>query len=195
MNAIEKIIERASALNGTVVLPEGMDARVITAACACVDRKICTPVVLGTAEEIAAAEAKAGLKLADRNIKVIDYTQGDAELEEAYLAAWNAKEGQVRLAVARRRAARLGVPPPEVPAVVADTRIEPAVNAAFEEINPLRREQALDRLRWQLVDEMQGVQPISENVVLAYAVKLRLALRLQSLDETAGRAKFDELTH
>ena len=32
MKAIEKIIERASALNGTVVLPEGMDARVITAA-------------------------------------------------------------------------------------------------------------------------------------------------------------------
>ena len=94
MNAIEKIIEKASALNGTVVLPEGMDARVITAACACVDRKICTPVVLGTAEEIAAAEAKAGLKLADRNIKVIDYTVGDAELEEAYLAAWNAKESK-----------------------------------------------------------------------------------------------------
>ena len=53
MKAIEKIIERASALNGTVVLPEGMDARVIVAACSCVDRKICTPVVLGTPEEIA----------------------------------------------------------------------------------------------------------------------------------------------
>ena len=73
MNAIEKIIEKASALNGTVVLPEGMDARVITAACACVDRKICTPVVLGTVEEIAAAEAKAGLSLAERGIKVIDH--------------------------------------------------------------------------------------------------------------------------
>ena len=54
MNAIKSIIEKASKLNGTVVLPEGMDARVITAACACVDRKICTPIVLGTAEEIAA---------------------------------------------------------------------------------------------------------------------------------------------
>ena len=58
MSAIDKIVEKASALNGTVVLPEGMDARVITAACACVDRKICTPIVLGTAEEIAAAEEK-----------------------------------------------------------------------------------------------------------------------------------------
>ena len=94
MSAIQQIIEKASKLNGTVVLPEGMDARVITAACACVDRKICTPVVLGTPEEISAAEAKAGLKLADRGIKTIDYTQGDAELESAYLEAWNAKESR-----------------------------------------------------------------------------------------------------
>ena len=94
MNAIDKIIEKASALNGTVVLPEGMDARVVTAACSCVDRKICTPVVLGTPEEIAAAEAKAGLSLAERGIRTIDYTQGDAELEAAYLEAWNAKEAK-----------------------------------------------------------------------------------------------------
>ncbi len=96
MKAIEKIIERASALNGTVVLPEGMDARVITAACACVDRKICTPVVLGTPEEIAAAEATAKLSLADRGIKTIDYTAdplGD-ELAAVYLEAWNAKESR-----------------------------------------------------------------------------------------------------
>ena len=44
MNAIKKIIEKASTLNGTIVLPEGMDARVITAACSCVDRK--TPPLL-----------------------------------------------------------------------------------------------------------------------------------------------------
>ena len=94
MNAIKEIIEKASKLNGTVVLPEGMDARVVTAACACVDRKICTPVVLGTPEEIAAAEAAAGLRLADRGIRTIDYTLGDAELEAAYLAAWNAKEAK-----------------------------------------------------------------------------------------------------
>jgi len=94
MNAIMNIIERASKLNGSIVLPEGQDPRVITAACACVDRKICTPIVLGTAAEIADAEAKAGLKLADRGIKFIDYTAGDAELEQTYLDAWNAKEAK-----------------------------------------------------------------------------------------------------
>ena len=94
MNAIKNIIEKASKLNGSIVLPEGQDARVITAACALVDRKICTPIVLGTQDEIAAAEAKAGLSLAERNIKVIDFTQGDAELEAKYLEAWNAKEAK-----------------------------------------------------------------------------------------------------
>ena len=94
MNAIKNIIERASKLNGTVVLPEGQDPRVITAACACVDRKIATPIVLGTPAEIAEAEAKAGLSLSERGIKTIDYTQGDAELEAAYLEAWNAKESK-----------------------------------------------------------------------------------------------------
>ncbi|MGN0833833.1 MAG: phosphate acetyltransferase [Kiritimatiellia bacterium] len=92
MNAVRNIIERASKLNGTVVLPEGQDARVITAACALVERKIATPIVLGTAAEIAAAEAKAGRKLADFGIKTIDYTQGDDELEANYLCVWNSKE-------------------------------------------------------------------------------------------------------
>ena len=65
MNAIKNIIEKASKLNGTVVLPEGMDPRVITAACACVDRKIATPVVLGTPAEIAAADTAPGAKDAE----------------------------------------------------------------------------------------------------------------------------------
>jgi phosphate acetyltransferase len=96
MKALDSIIARAAALNGTVVLPEGQDARVITAACACVDRKICTPIVLGTPAEIAEAEAKAGLSLAERGIKTIDYT-ADAlgeELAAVYHEAWNAKEAR-----------------------------------------------------------------------------------------------------
>ena len=94
MNAIKNIIERAAKLNGTVVLPEGLDPRVITAACALVERKIATPIVLGTPAEIADAEAKAGRRLADFGIKTVDYAQGDAELEAKYLEAWNAKESR-----------------------------------------------------------------------------------------------------
>jgi phosphate acetyltransferase len=94
MNAIDDIIKKASALKKSVVLPEGMDARVVTAACYLVDRGICKPVVLGTSEEIAAAEKQAGFSLSERGIEVIDFTAGDAELEKAYLEAWNAKESK-----------------------------------------------------------------------------------------------------
>ena len=92
MNAIKDIIEKASKLNGKVVLPEGQDPRVITAACALVERKIATPIVLGTPAEIAAAETEAGKCLADFGIAVIDYTQGDAELEKNYFDARLPKE-------------------------------------------------------------------------------------------------------
>ncbi len=94
MNAIDAIIAKAAALKKSVVLPEGQDARVITAACALVDRGICTPIVLGTPEEITLAETSAGKSLSARGIQVIDYTAGDAELEAAYLDAWNAKEAK-----------------------------------------------------------------------------------------------------
>ncbi|MBQ5531402.1 MAG: phosphate acetyltransferase [Kiritimatiellae bacterium] len=94
MKAIESIVKRASELQGTVVLPEGMDPRVVEAACACADRKICKCIVLGTPEEIAAAEAKAGKELAARGIATIDYTKGDEALEQAYFEAWNAKEAK-----------------------------------------------------------------------------------------------------
>ena len=96
MNVIDQIIERASKLNGSIVLPEGMDPRVIRAACACVDRKLCTPVVLGTPVEIAFAEEKAGVKLSDRGIQVIDYTTDPLgeELAKAYYKAWNDKEAR-----------------------------------------------------------------------------------------------------
>lgn len=116
------------------------------------------------------------------------------DVSSPWVSAWLEKDFQIRSVVARRRAARLGLQGREFPAVVTDTRIEPAVNAAFDEINPLRREEAIDRLRWQLADEMQGYQPISENVVLAYAVKLKLILRFQSLNPELGKTKFSELT-
>lgn len=77
MGILDTLIPRASALKKTIVLPEGMDPRVVTAAFKAAQIGLCTPVVLGTPEEIAAAEAKAGVTLASANIRVIDYTTSD----------------------------------------------------------------------------------------------------------------------
>jgi phosphate acetyltransferase len=71
------MIPRAQAANKTIVLPEGMDPRVILAAVKAAQTKLCKPVVLGTAEEIAAAEAQAGVTLASAGLKAVDYTASD----------------------------------------------------------------------------------------------------------------------
>ena len=113
----------------------------------------------------------------------------------AFVRAWRDSENLLRNSIARRRASRLGVTDvPQLPASGADTSIDPAVASAFDEVNPLRREVALDKIRWRIVDELQGVDPFSENVVLAYAVKLIIANRLVRLDSQKGLENFDKLT-
>src|SRR5574344_15112 len=77
MNVLKSIISRATKIKGTVVLPEGMDSRVIEAACLATERKVCKVIVLGTPEEIAAAEQKSGKSLAADKIEVIDYTKSE----------------------------------------------------------------------------------------------------------------------
>lgn len=77
MSILDSMIPRAKAANKTIVLPEGLDPRVITAATKAAAAGICKPVVLGTPEEIAAAETAAGVTLASAGLQAVDYTQSD----------------------------------------------------------------------------------------------------------------------
>lgn len=89
MSILDSMIPRAQAANKTIVLPEGQDPRVITAAVQAAKAGICTPVVLGTPSEIAAAEAQAGVTLAAAGVRVIDYTHSD--LQPRLAAAFHEK--------------------------------------------------------------------------------------------------------
>ena len=114
-----------------------------------------------------------------------------------FVRAWRDRDAQVRNAIAAERARRRGLSPSETPSretTGLDTAIAPAVAAAFALPDPLARERALDHLRWTLLDELEGVQPMAENVVLAYAAKLRISLRALAADADAGRSRFVELT-
>jgi len=77
MSILDSMIPRAKAARKTIVLPEGQDPRVIAAAVKAAAAGLCKPVVLGTPQEIAAAEAKAGATLAAAGVRVIDYTASD----------------------------------------------------------------------------------------------------------------------
>ena len=77
MSILDSMIPRAKAANKTIVLPEGNDPRVITAAVKAAQAGIAVPIVLGTPEEIAAAEATAGVTLASAGVRVIDPATSD----------------------------------------------------------------------------------------------------------------------
>ena len=74
MNFLETVKPKAKAAQRHIVLPEGMDPRVVKAAYLLGKDEICKLTVLATPEELAAACEKAGVSLDGLNIEVIDYT-------------------------------------------------------------------------------------------------------------------------
>ncbi len=76
MHLIDKLLPTVRAAAKTIVLPEGMDPRVIEAAVKAQKVQMCKEIiVLGTPEEIAAAEKSAGLSLTEAGVTVMDYTK------------------------------------------------------------------------------------------------------------------------
>lgn len=120
----------------------------------------------------------------------------NTDCDHPFVRAWRAHETLLCNAVARRRAARLKQDAQRWlrPVDGGDMRIEHGVAAAFEQPDPLQRERALDRLRWNVLEELQGNQPLTSAVVLAYAVKLRILDRWSRLDAAAGAQRLEALT-
>ena len=149
------------------------------------------PAVLSVDDFRASCASSLDGALADAVEAIFD----DRPSRHPFVRAWRDSENLLRNAIARKRASRLNVADvPQLATSGTDTSIEPAVASAFDEVNPLRRETALDKIRWRIIDEMQGVEPLSENVVLAYAVKLTIAHHLALLDNKKGLQNFDKLT-
>jgi len=120
------------------------------------------------------------------------------ELEKVLLAepgithtfntAWSNHEIQLRNTIARIRAAKRQSDADRVlrPHGGFSALIDDAIEHAWAQPTPLAREKALDALRWQMLDDLQGPDPFSFRVILAYAVKRRLAQRWASMDAEAG---------
>ncbi|MGI5869988.1 MAG: DUF2764 family protein [Kiritimatiellia bacterium] len=112
--------------------------------------------------------------------------------DHPYARAWRNGETQLRNAVAKLRATKLrGADPApwlrEHRGV--DVRIENRVAAAFQEADPLKRERALDQLRWDLAGEIAGYDTLSAEAVFAYAVRLGILLRQAKADPVKGRER------
>jgi hypothetical protein len=108
---------------------------------------------------------------------------------------WLNSERQMRNAVVRARALRLGVDEKKFVKDHEGFRLaaEAAVNDAFSRANPLERELALDRFRWNLADELNAGDPFGFAAILAYAVKLAINEHWRALTPERGRERFEEM--
>lgn len=134
--------------------------------------------------------------LATADLAILEAVQqGQAASGSRFAEAWTARETQLRNAVARSRGTRLGIDSRSFQREHAgyDVALAQAVTDALAQHTPLEREQALDRCRWRLADELALDDPFGLGVVLAFAVKLRIAERWAGLTEAAGQRKLDEM--
>lgn len=69
------------------------------------------------------------------------------------------------------------------------------VLACFQEKDPLKREDALDRVWWDAAGELTPpAAPLGKGALATYAVRLKLALKRSAISREAGNAAFDRLT-
>lgn len=121
----------------------------------------------------------------------------NGETKNAYVANWRNNNTQLQNAVAQQRAARLG----DASAAEKwqrshtglDVSIANAVGAAFQESNPMRRDSAIERIRWNIASELAGFDPFSAEAFFTYAIHLSILARRKAADAEKGIARLHEM--
>jgi len=104
-------------------------------------------------------------------------------------ATWNNIETQLRNAIAKHRGQKLGVDFKEFlqPHDGFSGTIETLVTEAFTRNDPVELEEALDRARWKLAEELIGQQSFEFEKVLAYGIQLKIVERWNRMDVHLGK--------
>jgi hypothetical protein len=102
------------------------------------------------------------------------------------------RERMMVLYLASLRAARLKRPVQDEPLRGAEDA-EALAKAAFEMDDPLAAELFIDRARWDMLDELKGLDLFGVNLIYAHLMKLQLLERCQLFDAVKGSAEYQGL--
>lgn len=112
------------------------------------------------------------------------------ESSNTFVRKWHDRDTQLRNAVARMRAARIGEGTDASKWLRShagfEVSTENAVVSAFQEINPMRREMAIEHIRWNLAGELAGFDSFSAEAIFAYAIRLGILCRRAAADADKG---------
>jgi hypothetical protein len=113
------------------------------------------------------------------------------KVRQNFIMAWSRKDIIIRNAVVRLRGSRKNINPKPFFNEVseADLNIEASVEDAFDTDDILKRELAIDQLRFRLLDEMTFMKPFNQDSLYAYAVKFSIAERWSKLETENGRMR------
>ncbi len=117
------------------------------------------------------------------------------ELREPAVHGFAQRDIQLRNAVARQRAGRVGVDSARFLRRHDgwDVEIEDTATQAMSIIDPLERELLLDRLRWRLLEEMAADPAFGVQALYSYALRLRLLEKWQRLTDERGTAVAEQI--
>ena len=109
----------------------------------------------------------------------------------ASLAAWRDLEAQLRNAVAEAR----GGEKYKRAAQGCSLYWKNKVLACFQEKDPFKRDEALDRVWWEAAGELTPPSaPLGAGALATYALRLKIALKRTAISRDRGNAAFDRLT-
>lgn len=136
------------------------------------------------------------------HLKQADFTTlcailDNGETANTYVRNFRNSETQLRNAIAQHRANRLGdgsaAEQWQRPHTGYDLSIANAVTSAFQESDPMRRDSAIEHIRWKLASDCAGFDPFSAEAIFAYAIHLMILIRSKSEDAEKGIARLHEM--
>jgi hypothetical protein len=134
-------------------------------------------------------------QLSAKDLQALDELLGDRPSRHPFVREWQARETQLRNALARIRASRLQRNADGFLREHDDYDLyaEEAAEEAYSELGPLERERFLDQFRWEQADELSRKEAFSAAAIFAYALKLRFAARWAGLDPEAGSERVEAI--
>ena len=134
--------------------------------------------------------------LSPKNADAVEALLFERPSEHPFIKAWIDKDTILRNALVNIRARATGRDATlwERATLGCDKKIESDVEDAVQHHNPLQKAEAIDKIRWEIVEELQGPDPLSIKTIYAYAVKLAIVTRWSEHSSEAGEETFRELT-
>lgn len=110
----------------------------------------------------------------------------------SFLRKWYAVSAKLADAVNAQRKVNLGRDDVG-PVVLREYDIERVATAAMNAKNPLEAEFVLMKFGYDYLESAKGLEPFSENALLAYALQLRILLRKDGFSAEKGNEQYKKL--